>query len=50
MQSIEHLIDGGTVAGTSGITKPVFNPATGEQTAELSMATVGEVDAAVASS
>ena len=50
MQSIEHLIDGAIVAGTSGITKPVFNPATGEQTAELSMATVGEVDAAVASS
>jgi len=50
MQRIEHLIDGTSRAGSSGVSKPVFNPATGEQTAELSMATVAEVDAAVASS
>ena len=34
----------------SGNTKPVYNPATGTQTGELSLASVGEVDAAVASS
>jgi len=50
MQRIEHLIDGTTHVGTSGVTKPVFNPATGAQTAELSMASVSEVDAAIASS
>jgi len=47
---IEHLIDGVSVASMSGVTKPVFNPATGDQSAELAMADVAEVDAAVASS
>ncbi|MEM7094849.1 MAG: CoA-acylating methylmalonate-semialdehyde dehydrogenase [Actinomycetota bacterium] len=50
METINHLIDGESVTGTSGITKPVFNPATGAQSAELAMASVAEVDAAVASS
>jgi len=49
MQTIHHLIDGTTSESTSGVTKPVFNPATGERTAELAMASVAEVDAAVAS-
>ena len=49
MQQIHHLIDGVEVAGTSGRTSKVFNPATGEQTGELSLADVSEVDAAVAS-
>src|SRR3954453_7496296 len=48
MKRISHWIDGGTVAGTSGRTGPVWNPATGEQQAEVDFATVEEVDAAVA--
>ncbi len=47
MKSIDHLVGGKIVPGTSGRTKPVFNPATGEQTATVSLATAGEVDAAV---
>ena len=50
MQEIHHLIDGQRVVGTSGRTSPVFNPATGEQTGRLSLASADEVDAAVASS
>ncbi|MCL4112049.1 UNVERIFIED_CONTAM: hypothetical protein GTU68_001617 [Idotea baltica] len=50
MDSIQHLIDGVSSASTSGVTKPVFNPATGEQSAELAMASLAEVDAAIASS
>ena len=50
MEHIGHLIDGAGVAGSSGNTKPVFNPATGEQSAELAMASLAEVDAAIASS
>lgn len=37
------------MVGASGRTSPVYNPATGEQTGELDLADVGEVDAAVAS-
>ena len=50
MQQIHHLINGKHVPSTSGRTSPVFNPATGEQTAELGLASVEEVDAVVASS
>jgi len=50
MKSINHLIDGEIVAGDSGNTTGVYNPATGEQTGELALASVAEVDAAVASS
>ncbi len=50
MQEIHHFVDGQTVEGTSGRTSAVFNPATGEQTANLHLATVEEVDAVVASS
>lgn len=49
MQQIHHIIDGVTVEGTSGRTSAVFNPATGQQTGELHLATIDEVDAAVAS-
>ena len=45
---ITHWIDGRESAGTSGRTAPVFNPATGEQTGEVGLATAAEVDAAVA--
>jgi len=48
MQRIEHLINGETVAGASGRVTPVFNPAMGVQSKEVSLATVDEVDAAVA--
>ncbi len=49
MRQIHHLIDGHSVAGESGRTSPVFNPATGEQTGQLSLASAAEIDAAVAS-
>ena len=50
MQQISHLIDGKTVAGKSGNSSAVYNPATGEQTGTLDLASVEEVDRAVASS
>jgi malonate-semialdehyde dehydrogenase (acetylating)/methylmalonate-semialdehyde dehydrogenase len=46
---ISHWIDGTVVAGTSGRTGPVFNPATGLLTAEVDLATGAEVAAAIAS-
>ena len=50
MKQITHLIDGVMVHGSSGRTSPVYNPATGQQTGELPLASVAEVDAVVASS
>jgi len=50
MQTINHLVDGVESIGSSGVTKPVFDPATGEQSASLALASVAEVDVAVASS
>ena len=47
MRRINHWIGGQAVAGTSGRTGPVWNPATGEQQAEVDLASVEEVDAAV---
>src|SRR5690242_12684517 len=44
---ISHWIDGKTVAGASGRSGPVYNPATGEQTGAVDLATRQEVDAAV---
>ncbi|WP_420638984.1 CoA-acylating methylmalonate-semialdehyde dehydrogenase [Candidatus Poriferisocius sp.] len=49
MQEIHHLIDGRPVAGASGRTSAVYNPATGQQTGEVPLASADEVDAAVAS-
>jgi malonate-semialdehyde dehydrogenase (acetylating)/methylmalonate-semialdehyde dehydrogenase len=46
---ITHWIDGAPVAGTSGRTSPVHNPATGLVSAECDLATAAEVDTAVAS-
>jgi malonate-semialdehyde dehydrogenase (acetylating)/methylmalonate-semialdehyde dehydrogenase len=46
---ISHWIDGRIVAGTSGRTSPVFNPASGVQSAEVDLASAPEIDAAVAS-
>jgi malonate-semialdehyde dehydrogenase (acetylating) / methylmalonate-semialdehyde dehydrogenase len=47
LQRISHWIGGRSVAGASGRTGPVYNPATGRQAAEVDLATVEEVDAAV---
>jgi malonate-semialdehyde dehydrogenase (acetylating) / methylmalonate-semialdehyde dehydrogenase len=44
---ISHWIDGALVAGTSGRTGPVFNPATGVQTGDVDLASAAEVDRAV---
>jgi malonate-semialdehyde dehydrogenase (acetylating)/methylmalonate-semialdehyde dehydrogenase len=45
---IDHWIDGKRVPGRSGRTGPVFNPATGQQTGTVTLASVDEVDEAVA--
>jgi malonate-semialdehyde dehydrogenase (acetylating)/methylmalonate-semialdehyde dehydrogenase len=44
---ITHWIDGAPVEGTSGRNGPVFNPATGVQSAAVDFASPEEVDAAV---
>ena len=49
MKQIGHFIDGKLVKGTSGRTKDIFNPNTGEVQAQVNMATPSELDAAVAS-
>jgi len=49
MNRIQHWIDGQVVDSSSGRTAPVFNPALGEQTGEVVLASADEVDAAVAS-
>ncbi|MDU0313887.1 CoA-acylating methylmalonate-semialdehyde dehydrogenase [Phycicoccus sp. M110.8] len=46
---IPHWVDGRRHEGTSGRTSPVYNPATGETSGEVDLASVEEVDAAVAS-
>jgi malonate-semialdehyde dehydrogenase (acetylating) / methylmalonate-semialdehyde dehydrogenase len=45
--AIPHWIEGREVAGTSGRTSLVYNPATGAHTADVGLATTAEVDAAV---
>jgi malonate-semialdehyde dehydrogenase (acetylating)/methylmalonate-semialdehyde dehydrogenase len=49
MKRISHWIGGRVVPGTSGRAGPVFNPALGEQTATVDLASAAEVDQAVAS-
>ncbi len=49
MKEIHHWIDGKEYKGTSGRFSDVYNPATGEVQAKLSLATKAELDAAVAS-
>jgi malonate-semialdehyde dehydrogenase (acetylating)/methylmalonate-semialdehyde dehydrogenase len=46
---ISHWIDGSLVEGTSGRTSPVFNPATGEQSGAVQLASASDVDRAVTS-
>jgi malonate-semialdehyde dehydrogenase (acetylating)/methylmalonate-semialdehyde dehydrogenase len=48
MNHISHWINGAVVAGTSGRSGAVFNPATGVQTSSVDFASVQEIDAAVA--
>ncbi len=47
MRTITHWIGGKPVAGSSDRTSPVWNPATGEQQAEVALASVEDVDSAV---
>ena len=47
MKWIGHWIGGRAVPGGSGRVAPVFNPARGEQTADVALATVAETDDAV---
>ncbi|MFM7707834.1 MAG: CoA-acylating methylmalonate-semialdehyde dehydrogenase, partial [Gammaproteobacteria bacterium] len=48
LKTISHVIGGQSVELRGGRTAPVFNPATGAQTAEVQLASAAEVDAAVA--
>src|SRR6266568_5506434 len=48
VKPINHWIGGKRLAGTSGRSGPVYNPATGAQTGAVDFASVEEVDAAVA--
>ena len=48
MDTIAHWINGAAVPSTSGNTSPVYNPATGEQASLVGLASVAEVEAAVA--
>ena len=50
MRTIEHWIAGKSTTGISDRTAPVFNPATGEQQAEVLLADVSDVEAAIAAS
>jgi malonate-semialdehyde dehydrogenase (acetylating)/methylmalonate-semialdehyde dehydrogenase len=47
LKTIDHWIGGEPVAGTSGRTGPVYNPATGSQSGEVTFASVEEIDRAV---
>ena len=47
MNLIEHFINGKTTKGSSKKTSKVFNPATGEQTSEVNLASKADVDLAV---
>jgi malonate-semialdehyde dehydrogenase (acetylating)/methylmalonate-semialdehyde dehydrogenase len=47
MQRIEHWIGGQATPGTSGRTSPVYDPARGEQAAEVALASADEVGRAV---
>ena len=49
MQTIGHYVDGALSLGTSGLSAPVFNPATGAQQAEVALGSIADVDAVVAS-
>ena len=48
MKTLDHLISGKAATGSSDRTGPVFNPATGDQIAEVRLANGADVDVAVA--
>ncbi len=48
MDIIQNAIDGRKIASSSRRTAPVYDPATGEQTAEVKLSTASEVGSAVA--
>ena len=48
MEQIGHHIDGARIAGTSGRSADVMNPATGEVQAQVALASKAEMDAAIA--
>jgi malonate-semialdehyde dehydrogenase (acetylating)/methylmalonate-semialdehyde dehydrogenase len=50
MKRISHWVDGKVVEGTSGRFGSVFDPATGQEQAQVDLASTAEVDAVVASS
>ena len=47
MKTIEHFVDGKSFGGESKRTGKVFNPATGEQSAEVKLATTKDINTAV---
>ena len=47
MKLIEHFIDGKNYSGDSKRKGKVFNPATGEQSAEVKLATTQDINKAV---
>ena len=47
MKTIEHFVNGKAFSGESKRTAKVFNPATGEQSAEVKLATTGDINKAV---
>ena len=47
MRTVSHWIGGKPATGTSTRTSPVWNPATGEQQAEVLLASTDDVNAAV---
>ena len=47
MRELEHWVGGKSVAGTSGRAGAVYDPARGEQTASVPLASADEVDGAV---
>jgi malonate-semialdehyde dehydrogenase (acetylating)/methylmalonate-semialdehyde dehydrogenase len=49
MYTVDHWISGRRSPSTSGRMGPIFDPATGEQQGQVGLASVAEVDAAVAS-
>ncbi|MCF6216279.1 MAG: CoA-acylating methylmalonate-semialdehyde dehydrogenase [Emcibacter sp.] len=46
MTLIDHIIDGKNTSGSSGKKQPVYNPATGEEIAQVTMGGAAEIEAA----
>ena len=49
MKLIEHFVDGKQFSGDSKRTSQIFNPATGEHSADVKLSSVSDVNKAVAS-